>query len=72
MLNCPACAGPTALGGDCATCKGITTVGKEIYDTFMLEQQRLSLLEDLKNTITDAMLQADSVESLKERLALVI
>ena len=35
MKTCPACAGPAALGGDCATCDGITEVTQEVYDAFI-------------------------------------
>jgi hypothetical protein len=35
MKTCPACAGPTALGGGCATCNGTTEVTQEIYNNFI-------------------------------------
>lgn len=35
MIDCPACAGPTAFGGGCATCQGVTEVTQEIHDAFI-------------------------------------
>jgi hypothetical protein len=40
MKECPACAGPTALGGKCATCNGTTEVAQEVFDAFMVEKAK--------------------------------
>lgn len=40
MINCPACAGPQALGGGCATCNGTTFVSEEVAETFLAEQAK--------------------------------
>jgi hypothetical protein len=39
-INCPACAGPTALGGGCATCSGTTEIIQEVFDAFMVEKAK--------------------------------
>ena len=41
MIKCPACAGPQALGGDCATCLGVTEVTQEVYEQFFIEEVKL-------------------------------
>jgi predicted methyltransferase len=38
MTTCPACAGPQALGGNCATCNGTTEVTQEVYNSFLAIQ----------------------------------
>jgi|LakMenEpi03Aug12_release.lakeMendotaPanAssembly.Ray.scaffolds.fasta_scaffold2599568_2 hypothetical protein len=40
MIDCPACAGPQALGGDCATCLGVTEITQEVFDVFMLHKEK--------------------------------
>jgi hypothetical protein len=40
MIKCPACDGPQALGGDCATCRGVTEVTQEVHDAFMAQQEQ--------------------------------
>ena len=40
MKICPACAGPTALGGGCATCNGTTEVTQQVFDAFMAEKTK--------------------------------
>jgi hypothetical protein len=38
MIECPACAGPAALGGNCATCNGTTEITQEVFDAFMVKK----------------------------------
>jgi hypothetical protein len=40
MITCPACAGPQALGGDCATCLGTTKVTQETLDAFLKRAEK--------------------------------
>lgn len=40
MIDCPACAGPQALGGDCATCLGVTEITQEVFDVFMVNKEK--------------------------------
>jgi hypothetical protein len=40
MIDCPACSGPQALGGDCATCLGVTEITQEVFDVFMLHKEK--------------------------------
>lgn len=72
MLDCPACAGPTALGGDCATCKGMTQVSQKVYDAFMQNQTILIELADFQMLITNAVQLASSVGELKQTIAELI
>jgi hypothetical protein len=40
MIKCPACDGPQAVGGDCATCLGVTEVTQEVYDAFLTQKEQ--------------------------------
>jgi hypothetical protein len=40
MITCPACAGPQALGGDCATCLGVTEVTQAAHEAFLIQKQK--------------------------------
>lgn len=46
MVDCPACAGPQALGGSCATCNGTTEVSREVFDAFMAERTAADLAHE--------------------------
>lgn len=68
MLDCPACAGPTALGGDCATCKGTTKIDKTTYDLFIEQRNKWEALTKTKNNIFDIVSFANSIEELKSEI----
>jgi hypothetical protein len=40
MIDCPACDGPQALGGDCVTCLGVTEVTQEVHDVFLAQKEK--------------------------------
>jgi hypothetical protein len=50
-IDCPACAGPDNAG--CATCGGTSEVTQELYDTFMLEQERMVATYELQRALAD-------------------
>jgi hypothetical protein len=50
-LDCPACAGPDNVG--CATCGGTSEVTQEVYDTFMIEQERMIATYELQRALAD-------------------
>lgn len=42
-IKCPACDGPEALGGNCATCAGTTEVTEEIFNNFLTQKSVIEL-----------------------------
>jgi hypothetical protein len=48
-LNCPACAGPD--NAECATCGGTSKVTQEVYDAFILEQERMIATYELQRAL---------------------
>jgi hypothetical protein len=53
MIDCPACDGPQALGGDCATCLGLTEVTQEIYDTFLAQKAKQEQFFEFVSTVNE-------------------
>ena len=72
MLDCPACAGPTALGGGCATCNGTTQVSQEAYDLFIRNQAIQHKLFELQTLIGNVLLSAETSEELKQAIAEIV
>ena len=72
MLDCPACAGPTALGGDCATCRGTTQISQEVYGAFMANQAIQAELFGLQTLINEALQSAANVDELKQAILNVL
>jgi len=57
MITCPACSGPTALGGGCATCNGTTQVTQETLDAFEVSQTKLDAANEFWSNIQSFMNQ---------------
>jgi len=66
MVECPACAGPSALGGGCATCDGTTKVTVEVREYFLAEY---SAREEALATAIEKIKTLDFNQYEKEKLA---
>ena len=53
MIKCPACAGPQALGGDCATCLGVTEVTQEAHDAFVAQREKQEQFFEFISEVTE-------------------
>jgi hypothetical protein len=60
MIECPACAGPTALGGGCATCNGTTEVTQEAFDAFMIQKATIEETMVFWNNVQQYMYKSGS------------
>ena len=72
MVDCPACAGPAALGGECATCNGITEVTQEVYDAFLADKALREELYELQRAITDVVYSAQTTQELKQAIVQIV
>jgi hypothetical protein len=65
MVKCPACAGPDALGGDCATCNGVTEVTTKIRESFL---EKTAATDSATQTLTEKIRTLDLNEYEKNIL----
>lgn len=72
MLDCPACAGPAALGGGCSTCNGTTEVTQEVCDAFIANQVIKNELHNLQTLISDVLFSVETNDELKQAIVEII
>jgi len=76
MLDCPACAGPQALGGNCATCHGTTYIEQDTFDAFMTAKSENEALSSFQakviKIVNSATTLADVKQVLSEEISAII
>jgi len=66
-LDCPACAGPD--NAECATCGGTSEVTQEVYDAFMLEQERMVATYELQRAL--AQLPVENIPGEEQSIVVI-
>jgi hypothetical protein len=52
-IKCPACDGPEALGGTCATCAGTTEVTEEVFNNFIAQKSVIELTAKVRLAVQE-------------------